>query len=141
MPSSLARDPTAPELRPVSSPVGTPLCESIFSPWPSKPWNALTSTPIGPYQSWPSVSTPSTSNSMSRMRRARSSASGAMYCMPSLDDFGAERVGRFEGTDQLSTFVNHEQLIDFVFLHDVHSFRRQCFPAHGSRFQRHDFID
>src|SRR6266850_6173939 len=141
MPSSAARAATALERRPESSASPTPLFASILMPWPSKEWKALISSPARPYQSLPSVSTPSTSKIMSLTRRARSSASGDANCMPGLEDFGAEKVVHVERTDQCAVFVDHQDLVDLVLFHQMHRFRGEHCAANGLRAWRHDFVD
>jgi hypothetical protein len=49
-------------------------CRSSLMPCPSSTLKTLKASPAGPYQSLPSVSTPSTSNSISLTRLARCNA-------------------------------------------------------------------
>src|SRR5438067_8756217 len=119
MASSLARSSTACESRPLMIAVSRPPMRRRCTPCPSKAWNAFSSSPPGPYQSRPSVRTPSTSKITRRTRRARASASGARYCID-LDDFGAEKIVHVERAEECAALIDDQELIDLVRLHQLH---------------------
>src|SRR6185295_12669495 len=117
----------------------TPARISILMPWPSRALKALKASPAGPYQSLPSVRTPSTSNSIRRTRLARCCAS-PFFSFTS-DDFGAEQVVHVERADQLAARVDHQQLVDLVALHDLHRFGGERLGPDAARPLRHYLRD
>src|SRR3954462_14821105 len=140
MASSFARSDTACDCRPLMIAVSKPAMRRRCTPWPSKAWKAFSSSPSGPYQSLPSVSTPSTSKIMRRTRRARASASGARYCIE-LDDFGAEQVVHIERAEEGSPLIDDQKLVDLELLHQMHGLGGEHVRTNGLRIHAHDFVD
>ena len=75
MPSSRPRRSTTALTRAVTSATSMPAWRSSTMPSPSCTWNDLDSSPSSAYSRRPSVSVPSTSKPITRMRAARSSTS------------------------------------------------------------------
>src|SRR5580765_6184690 len=137
MPSSFARSATAGERRPERIAAGTPLAASILMPWPSCASKTFSASPRGPYQSRPSVSTPSTSKIISLTPRARSSASGDANCMRRLDDPCAEQVVHVQRADQDAARVDDQHLVDLVLLHELHRLGGERARGDGARRGAH----
>ena len=128
--------PWRPDDRADSRPTGRPARWAQTIAAPSLMWKPLDSLPSACITTTPSVSTPSTSKSSSRMRRARSST---VMCALSLairpsacatDRAGARRLRRAVGVDD-------DDRRDLARFHDLQRFDRQQPPIDRHRLPRH----
>src|SRR5262249_24116023 len=125
-PSSRQRAATIGERRPEITATVSPARCSSLSPTPSRTWNALRVSPRGPKYSRPSVSTPSTSSTNSRI-------AGAMS-----DDAGAHQIVHVERADQPPVGVRHRQRGDAMYLHQVRGFGGELMRADALGLRGHD---
>src|SRR5687768_11220036 len=132
-----ARCVVAPDVRADNRPTGMPArCAQTIAA-PSRIWNPFDSDPSACITTTPSVSTPSTSNSSSRMREAFS-WSAVTSGQDALDFLRAPEVMQVHDTLDVPLFIDHDHGSDLVRFHDPQRLDRQGVAVDRDWSGRHD---